>query len=299
MKKRQRLKRGDTSRKRDRLTKVQQFESEIGNPPTMVKSSETSPIISVSTAYHKPFSDKGFENMVAIIKEKGATVEKGTGEVSLHVEGNSPLVSYFKKNGIKAGDRFVINEVGSAAKSNTGYDIEFYSANNNPEVYGLAVKLLAYMGVPANAKVKSGVSAGAIKETVAGKEIVVDFDRHELNMENIREMSDKMQVAGRQVSEAVGENWFPCGFVSINLDKKSPLVPFFKKYGKPVSNWGYEIEGFGTLSFTGSPSLSLKCIPSGTATECQSLNYNEPVYRIASKMLERMGVKNYVDSMVD
>jgi len=305
MKKRQRLKRGETSRKKDRLQKVQQFEQTIGQPPTFVKSSETSSVISVGTAYHKPFSDKGFENMVEILREKGKTVEaKSDYSAVLNVDSNSPLVSYFKKHGIKAGSKYVINDVGYIEKADTGYDVEFVAGEGKREVYGLAYTLLAYMNVPVRLQAKSKeVASGAIKETVAGKEISIDFDKRELTKENVNEMCVKMQEAGDKVSQAVGENWFPVGFAHIEVDKKSPLVDFFKKYGTHLhGEEDWVIEGFGRLSFYGRDKtawLSLKCIPERSATESQSLNYQEPMHDIAMKMLERMGVKGYVKTMVD
>jgi hypothetical protein len=303
MKKRQRLKRGASSKKRDRLTKVQQFEQTIGQPPVVTKSSETNPIVSVSTAYHKPFSEKGFDNMVAILKEKAGTVDREFGDVSIHVPGDSPLVDHFKKHGDKLSENsYMIKGAGVARKSDAGgYDVRFGDAKNNPEVYGLAVKLLAYMNVPASLHAKSEVPrSGMIKQSVGGKEISVDFDKHELNMENVREMSSKLQKAGEEVSGAVGGNWFPCGSAHIEVDKKSPLVAFFKEHGTSRGGNDYTIDGFGRISTYGKEVwLSLECYPQRTATEQQALGYQEPIYSLAMKMLEKMGVKGHVNTWVD
>jgi len=301
MKKRQRLKRGASSKKRDRLTKVQQFEQTIGQPPVVTKSSETNPIFSMTTAYHKPFSEKGFDNMVDILREKASTVKQVSDEAVLHVEGNSPIIQHLKKNGEKKGNGYELNGVTATRSDESGYDIEIQFAKGKREVYGLAYKLLAYMNIPASLQAKSkNVPTGAIKENVGGKEIAVDFDRHELNMENVREMSSKLQKAGEEVSGAVGGNWFPCGSAHIEVDKKSPLVAFFKEHGTSRGSNDYTIDGFGRISTYGKEVwLSLECYPQRTATEQQALGYQEPIYGLAMKMLEKMGVKGHVNTWVD
>jgi len=121
-----------------------------------------------------------------------------------------------------------------------------------------------------------------------------------LSVPNLRNMMDILRAKADEVSEAVGDNWFPCGFANLWVESRSPLVEFFKKEGYKDRQDDYRIDGVGYISKSYDTGYSIRLdLPSRNATESQSLNYKTPLYNLAQKMLAFMGVSVQVRTMVD
>ena len=91
-------------------------------------------------------------------------------------------------------------------------------------------------------------------------------------------------------------NWFPCGFVSIELEGNSPLIKFIKKHG--VDN------RFGKLSiskgYTRGYHLYLRFdedFRDAITTQC--MNYNTQVYQKLVEELAYLNIPCSVRSMID
>lgn len=142
-----------------------------------------------------------------------------------------------------------------------------------------------------------------VEEAVAGKSICVSVKslyHKPLTVSSVRNMMDILRVKADEVSDAVGDNWFPCGFANLWVDGRSPLVKLFKKDGYKDKYDNYRIDGVGYISkaYQGGYTVHLD-FPQRTATESQSLNYKTPLYNLAQKMLAFMGVSANVRTMVD
>jgi len=140
-----------------------------------------------------------------------------------------------------------------------------------------------------------------ISEGVGDKVIKITTWFHKpLTSSNLKNMVAILQEKADAVGDAVGENWFPCGFASLWVDGNSPLVNLFKKEGYVDRGGDYRIDGVGYImkAYKGGYTLSLD-LPARTATEQQSLNYKTPLYQMAQKMLAYMGVSAQVRTAVD
>ena len=121
-----------------------------------------------------------------------------------------------------------------------------------------------------------------------------------LSVPNLRNMMDILWAKADEVSEAVGDNWFPCGFANLWVESRSTLVKLFKKEGYKDRQGNYRIDGIGYISKSYDTGYSVHLeLPSRNATESQSLNYKTPLYNLAQKMLAFMGVSVQVRTMVD
>jgi len=121
-----------------------------------------------------------------------------------------------------------------------------------------------------------------------------------LSVSNLRNMMDILRAKADEVSEAVGDNWFPCGFANLWVESRSPLVRLFKKEGYKDRHDDYRIDGVGYISKSYDTGYFVRLdLPSRNATESQSLNYKTPLYNLAQKMLAFMDVSVQVRTMVD
>lgn len=150
-------------------------------------------------------------------------------------------------------------------------------------------------------RVTTALGQPPVVVSVAGTTVSITIpDRMPLTKNNLVGLSNILKEKADEVSHAVGDNWYPAGFVWLNVDGNSDIVKLFKREGTVDRNGNYEIEGVGYIMKNYDRGYSLHFrFPQRTATEQQSLNYNTPMYQIAQQVLARMGVRSSLYSNVD
>ena len=125
-------------------------------------------------------------------------------------------------------------------------------------------------------------------------------DKMPLTRENLIGMMKILRAKADEVSEGVGDNWFPCGFAGLHVRGDCPLVKMFKDWGTHARGDVWEVAGIGRMykAYVGGFDVRLE-IPERNAAEAQSLNYKTPMYQLAQQILARMGVRAEVRTAVD
>jgi len=101
------------------------------------------------------------------------------------------------------------------------------------------------------------------------------------------------------IRQSVGNNWFPCGNCWLTVKGNSEIVRFFKKHGEALTNDRYAIGMVEVWKqYDGGYAISFRYL-GNTATEQQSLNFREPLYRELQKQLKSVGIEAGLYSYVD
>ena len=129
--------------------------------------------------------------------------------------------------------------------------------------------------------------------------IQLNLDQKPLTKENLKDVIQKVLSQKQKISDAVGSNWFPCGFCNLWVSGKSPLVKLLKKVGK-TNELGYMQFDKIELSkaYKTGYNLYLRYNPQ-TAVEHQSLNFKIPLYQLLQQGLASLGIETQLESRVD
>jgi len=165
MKRKSRLKNNiGSSIQRERLQKVT---TALGQPPVVV--SVAGSMVSIVIPDRLPLSKDSLQGLTRILREKADEVSGAVGQnwypvggAWLTVEGNSPLVRLFKKEGVKERDGdYRIAGIGYISRDHYagGYSVHFdyprrtaneqQSLNYHTPMYQIAQQVLARMGIRA------------------------------------------------------------------------------------------------------------------------------------------------------
>jgi hypothetical protein len=112
-----------------------------------------------------------------------------------------------------------------------------------------------------------------------------------ITSDQIAKVVTNVFAKAKEHSAKVNHNdWWPCGFASLRVSGRSPIVTALKKnpstslYCRPAYGGGY--------------SISVR-YPSQDAYECQNMNFAIKVHEILLDELKPLGVEGYVDSRID
>jgi len=152
-----------SSIQRERLKKLS---TALGQPPVAVSVAGTA--VSISIPERIPLAKDTLLGLTKVLREKADEVSGAIGEnwypvggAWLTVDGNSPLVRLFKKEGVKDGDYYRIAGVGYISRDHYagGYTVHFeypkrtaveqQSLNYHTPMYQIAQQVLARMGISA------------------------------------------------------------------------------------------------------------------------------------------------------
>jgi len=148
---------------RERLKKLS---TALGQPPVAVSVAGTA--VSISIPERIPLAKDTLLGLTKVLREKADEVSGAIGDnwypvggAWLTVDGNSPLVRLFKKEGVKEGDYYRIAGVGHISRDHFagGYTVHFdyprrtaveqQSLNYHTPMYQIAQQVLARMGISA------------------------------------------------------------------------------------------------------------------------------------------------------
>jgi hypothetical protein len=147
----------------------------------------------------------------------------------------------------------------------------------------------------------SGIKHGIHRSTVVtvmGTPISFDIEERPLTKENLLYVANKVLEKKSEISNAVGQNWYPCGGAHLIVAGNSPLIKLIKKEGVSDHDDYYRLGNISAMKTDRGYWVSLR-YEGANATEDQSLNFIEPLHKLFQFGLEALGVESYVDTYID
>ena len=139
--------------------------------------------------------------------------------------------------------------------------------------------------------------------TVDNQVIQTTTKHRELSEKALKDLQETLIEKGKEISKAVGENWFPCGFATLNVSGNSKFVKWFKRHGKKDQNCNYKRYTFGRIAisrnkYRGGYDIKFN-YPSSNPTESQSLNFKRPLYNMFQDLLGLLEVETTLHTRID
>ncbi len=96
----------------------------------------------------------------------------------------------------------------------------------------------------------------------------------------------------------IGDDWFPCGFAWLEINKNNPFIEFIKQQGMKEGEHEWKYKDISIRESDDHYTLNLH-FPMKDAIEVQSMRYKSSLYQEFQKQLALIGIRTELRTLID